>query len=377
MPNLSSGKKILFTPGPLNTSSNVKQAMLRDLGSRDIEFISIVGDIRKRLLEVSGLPAPDYECILMQGSGTFCIESVVGSTVPLEGKLLILVNGAYGRRIVQIARVLKIAHTVLEYAEDTPTDTQTVERTLKGDPSITNIAMIHSETTSGLVNNIAAIGALAKRHKKRFLVDAMSSFGGIVTNWHEANIDYVVSSANKCIEGVPGFGFILARRTALLEIEGKARSVSLDLYAQWKGLSGDGQFRFTPPTHALLAFQQALRELEFEGGVRARAARYQLNYETLVEAMRALGFREYLPPKVQGHIIVSFYYPDDPHFDFDEFYARLNDTGFVIYPGKVGNANCFRIGCIGQLFPDDMRALTEAIRATLQEMQIEMIPAEG
>lgn len=377
MPLFSSGKKMLFTPGPLNTSYNVKQAMLRDLGSRDVEFISIVGDIRKRLLEVAGLPAPDYQCILMQGSGTFCIESVVGSTVPLEGKLLILVNGAYGRRIVQMARVLKIAHTVLEYAEDTPTDAQTVERALQGDPSITTIAMIHSETTSGLVNDIAAIGALAKRHKKRFLVDAMSSFGGIVTNWHQANIDYVVSSANKCIEGVPGFGFILARRTALLETEGRARSVALDLYAQWKGLSGDGQFRFTPPTHTLLAFQQALRELELEGGVRARSARYQLNYETLVEEMRALGFREYLPPRVQGHIIVSFYFPDDSHFDFDEFYARLNDKGYVIYPGKVGNANCFRIGCIGQLFPDDMRALTEAIRLTLHEMQIEIVPAQS
>lgn len=375
MLNRASRDKILFTPGPLTTSPTVKQAMLKDLGSRDAEFISIVRDIRDRLLDVAGFSAPEHECILMQGSGTFSIEAVVGSTVPPEGKFLILVNGAYGRRIAQMARVLRISHAVLEYPEDTPTDAVTVEHALRADPSITNIAMIHSETTSGLVNDIGAVGELARRYDKRFLVDAMSSFGGIVTDWRAANADYIVSSANKCIEGVPGFGFIIARRVALLETEGWARSLALDLYSQWKGLAGEGQFRFTPPTHSLLAFRQALAELELEGGVQARAARYFINYETLTKGMRALGFQEYLGRKVQGHIIVSYYYPDDPHFKFDEFYTRLNDKGYVIYPGKVGNAKCFRIGCIGRLFPDDMRGLIAAIKGTLQEMKIEMLPA--
>jgi 2-aminoethylphosphonate-pyruvate transaminase len=198
----------------------------------------------------------------------------------------------------------------------------------------------------------------------------MSSFGGIETDWVAVNADYIVSSANKCIEGVPGFGFVLARREALAQTEGWARSLSLDLFAQWRGLEGDGQFRFTPPTHSLLAFHQALAELDAEGGAEARAARYRANYETLVAGTRALGLREYLAPEDQGHIIVSFHYPEDPRFDFKAFYARLNEKGFVIYPGKVGNANCFRIGCIGRLFPRDMENLVSAMRATLIDFQL-------
>ncbi len=374
MNTISSAKdKPLFTPGPLTTSRTVKQAMLRDVGSRDDAFIHIVRDIRARLLAVAGLESPEYECVLMQGSGTFSVEAVVGSTTPPNGKLLVIINGAYGRRIEQMAKMLWIKCATVEYAENLKPNARDVEDALKKDAAITTIAMIHSETTTGAVNDIVAIGALAQKYGKRFIVDAMSSFGGIVTDWRAADADYIVSSANKCIEGVPGFGFILARRAALLETEGWARSLSLNLLAQWKGLEADGQFRFTPPTHALIAFHQALLELEAEGGGAARAGRYRANYETLVAGMRALGFREFLKSEDQGHIIVSFYYPDDPHFDFKEFYARLNDKGYVIYPGKVGSANCFRIGCIGRLFPTDMRDLLGAVKETLREMEIEIL----
>lgn len=364
--------KPLFTPGPLTTSRTVKQAMLRDLGSRDGEFLDVIRTVREKLLQVAGLASPEYECILMQGSGTFSVEAVIGSTVPPNGKLLVVSNGAYGRRIIQIAKVLHIEHCVVESPENVKTNASNVERVLEQEPTITNIAMIHSETTSGLVNDIHAVGSLAKKYHKRFLVDAMSSFGGIVTDWRASNADYFVSSANKCIEGVPGFGFIFARREALLQTESWARSLALDMLAQWKGLEGDGQFRFTPPTHALLAFHQALAELEQEGGVGARAARYRSNYETLITGTRALGLREYLKPEDQGHIIVSFHYPDDPHFDFRMFYARLNDRGYVIYPGKVGNANCFRVGCIGRLFPSDMQNLVLAMSETFKKMGVQI-----
>jgi 2-aminoethylphosphonate-pyruvate transaminase len=182
----------------------------------------------------------------------------------------------------------------------------------------------------------------------------------------------LVSSANKCIEGVPGFSFVIARQEVLLETEGYARSVSLDLLAQLKGLETNGQFRFTPPTHALLAFAQALEELQAEGGVAGRGARYRHNYETLVAGMRKMGFREYLNPADQGYIITSFYYPTHPNFDFNQFYERLNDKGLVIYPGKVSNADCFRIGNIGRIFESDVRALLAAIRDTLTEMEIEL-----
>lgn len=367
----SANDKPLFTPGPLTTSRTVKQAMLRDLGSRDGEFLRVVREIRSKLLDLAAL-RDDFECVLMQGSGTFSVEAVIGSATPTHGKVLILANGAYGRRMVKIADALRIPSMVLEYAEDCNTNAEDVERALQQDPMITNIAMVHSETTSGLVNDIHAVGAVAKQFGKTFFVDAMSSFGGIETDWRVSNADYIVSSANKCIEGVPGFGFILARRDALLKTNGQARSLALDVYGQYLGLESDGQFRFTPPTHALLAFHQALLELESEGGVKGRAARYRANYDTLLQGTRALGLSEYLPADRQGHIIVSFLYPRDVRFDFPTFYARLNDKGYVIYPGKVGNANCFRIGCIGRLFPSDMQNLIQAMRATLNEMGVSL-----
>ena len=363
----SANDKPLFTPGPLTTSRTVKQAMLRDLGSRDGEFLRIVREIRSELLAVAGL-GDDYTTVLMQGSGTFSVEAVLGLAVPSHGKLLILANGAYGKRMVAMARTLRIEHKVIEYPENCNTNAQDVANQLTRDPAITHIAMVHSETTSGLVNDVTAVGTIVKSFGRQFIVDAMSSFGGIETDWRGVNADYIISSANKCIEGVPGFGFILARQSSLGKTEGQARSLALDVFGQWRGLEGDGQFRFTPPTHALLAFRQALTELTQEGGVKARAARYRANYETLLTGTRALGLHEYLEPPQQGHIIVSFLYPDEPWFDFKTFYARLNERGFVIYPGKVGNANCFRIGCIGRLFPADMQNLVNAMRVTLGEM---------
>ncbi len=361
--------KALFTPGPLTTSRTVKQAMLRDLGSRDNAFIEIVRDIRRRLVAL-GSGGEAYTCVLMQGSGTFAIESVISSTIPPNGKLLTAVNGAYGKRIHQMAGVLKIDRVALDFPEDSPVSTDAVDAALAKDPAITHVAVVHCETTTGIINPVEAIGRAVHRHNRRYFVDAMSSFGAVPLDLPEAHIDYMVSSANKCIEGVPGFGFAIARLDALRETETHARSLSLDLHAQWKGLESNGQFRFTPPTHALLAFHQALLELEAEGGVTARAARYRANYETLVEGMARLGFHEYLDRGLQGYIITSFRFPEHQFFDFEQFYTALSDRGHVIYPGKVSNADCFRIGNIGRLFPEDFRALLSAIRETLDEMGV-------
>ncbi|GBL17703.1 2-aminoethylphosphonate--pyruvate transaminase [Anaerolineae bacterium] len=367
----SANDKPLFTPGPLTTSRSVKQAMLRDLGSRDSAFVNLVRDVRQRLLALAGVAAPDYECVIMQGSGTYSVEAVISSAVSAQGKLLAISNGAYGQRIIQIAKVHKIDATILTYPEDAKPTAADVEAALAQDPALTHVALVHSETTTGMINPIDEIGAVVKRHKRRFIVDAMSSFGGMPLEPDKTGIDFLVSSANKCIEGVPGFGLILASRAALLECEGRARSLSLDVFGQWKALEANGQFRFTPPTHALLAFHQALDELVAEGGVIARAQRYSKNYQTLVAGMRSLGFKEYLQPQDQGHIIVSFRFPDHPRFEFEEFYSRLSDKGYVIYPGKVSNADCFRIGCIGRLFPADFAALLAAIRAVKLEMNFE------
>ncbi len=365
--------KILFTPGPLTTSRTVKQAMLRDLGSRDFEFISVVRSIRERLVALAGSHPGEYEAIPMQGSGTFSVESVFSSCVPPDGKVLIIVNGAYGQRMVKMCKTLNIETEVLEYPENSLPNVKEVEAALKHFAGlITHVAIVHCETTTGIINPVQTIGALAKAAGARYFVDAMSSFGAVPLNIAASHIDYLVSSANKCIEGVPGFGFVIARRAALLETEGWARSLSLNLLDQWKGLEGNGQFRFTPPTHVLLAFYQALLELEAEGGVEGRAARYYKNYQTLMEGMREMGFKEYLPPELQGYIITSFLYPDHPKWSFEEFYKRLNARDLVIYPGKVSNADCFRIGNIGRITEPDVKGLLSGIREVMREMDLSL-----
>jgi 2-aminoethylphosphonate-pyruvate transaminase len=366
--------KLLFTPGPLTTSAAVKAAMLRDAGSRDPDFLQMVREIRERLLAIGGAASPnnggEYECVLMQGSGTFAIESVISSAIPREGKLLVLVNGAYGRRIAQMARVHGIETETVDAPENRKISPEAVAERFAASRGITHAAVIHCETTTGIVNPIEEIGTVVERAGAVYIVDAMSSFGAIPLDLAVARIDFLVSSANKCIEGVPGFGFVLARRGRLLEAKGRARTLSLDLHAQWAGFESDGQFRFTPPTHALLAFHQALLELEAEGGVAGRSARYRANHTALMRGMAEEGFEAYLVPEEQSSIITAFRYPEHPRFRFEEFYARLSQLGFIIYPGKLTAEPCFRIGTIGHLFPPDIEALLTAMRRVLGEMGV-------
>ena len=363
--------KALFTPGPLTTSATVKQAMLRDMGSRDPEFIQVVREIRQELVLLAA-DGDEYTAVLMQGSGTFSIEAVLSSVIPPDGKLLILINGAYGERMLKIANVHHIPAMVQKFPESTYPDAKSLGRALDEDASITHVAVVHCETTTGILNPVAEYGKIIRDHKLVYIVDAMSSFGAYPIDLKAAGIDFLVSSSNKCIEGVPGFSFVVCRKDKLQATRGFARSLSLDLLAQWEGLEGDGQFRFTPPTHALLAFRQALRELEIEGGVTGRAERYQRNYELTMEGMQALGFLPYLEKDQQSHVISSFYYPDTPPFDFKEFYQRLSERGHIIYPGKLSQADCFRIGHIGRLGPADVQALLAAIQATLVDMGVEL-----
>ncbi len=369
---LSSWKdKALFTPGPLTTSATSKLAMLRDLGSRDTEFILTVQEIRHRLVEL-GNGADEYTAIMMQGSGTFGIEATLSSVIPPDGKLLILINGAYGQRMLKIADIHGIEKLPLNFLEDTIPELCQLDTALQNDPQITHVAVVHCETTTGIINPIDAYGDVVKRHNRVYIVDAMSSFGAYPIDLKTCNIDFLVSSSNKCIEGVPGFSFILARKDALEKTQGFARSLSLDLHAQWKGLEVDGQFRFTPPVHAILAFRQALIELEIEGGVPARGARYCQNYDLTLSGMQKMGFQAYLKPEHRGYIITSFHYPQHPNFDFQKFYARLSQKGYVIYPGKLSHADCFRIGHVGRLGIADVRALLAAIAETLLEMDIHL-----
>jgi 2-aminoethylphosphonate-pyruvate transaminase len=359
--------KLLFTPGPLTTSATVKAAMLCDAGSRDAEFIAVVRDIRERLLRIGGAaPGGGYECVPMQGSGTFAMESVISSAIPRDGRLLVLVNGAYGRRIVEMARVHGIEVQTVEAPENRKISPEAVAERLGGTgdiaTGITHVAVIHCETTTGIVNPIAEIGEKVAGAGAAYIVDAMSSFGAIPIHLAAVHADFLISSANKCIEGVPGFGFVLARRSQLIAAKGCARTLSLDLNAQWEGLEAGGPFRFTPPTHALLAFHQALRELDEEGGVEGRATRYCRNHQVLTEGMAAMGFQPYLAPEDQSYIITTYRYPANPEFRFEEFYSRLSEMGFVIYPGKLGKEPCFRIGTIGRIGVAEIEGLLAAVR---------------
>ncbi|MHC4418371.1 MAG: 2-aminoethylphosphonate--pyruvate transaminase, partial [Planctomycetota bacterium] len=324
------------------------------------------------LVELAHGSEDDYTAILMQGSGTFGLEAVVSSAIGPNEKLLVIINGAYGKRIAKIASVLGIDTVRLDYPENKTPDLRGIESALESDPEIAMLSMVHCETTTGIINPLKEVGTIASNAEVKYFVDAMSSFGAVSINTAECNIDYLVSSANKCVEGVPGFSFVLARLSSLKETAGYARSLSLDLLSQYQGFEKNGQFRFTPPTHALMAFHQALAELEAEGGVDGRAERYQKNHKILIAGMREMGFEEYLAPQDQGYVITSFRYPKDPNFSFEQFYKKLNEKGHVIYPGKVSDADCFRIGNIGQIFESDIRALLAAVDEVIKKMNVKL-----
>lgn len=365
--------QLLYTPGPLTTSLSVKQAMLHDAGSWHWEFNAKVASIRERLLKLAGVSREGgWEAVLLQGSGTFGVESVFQTCTPPNGKIAVLSNGAYGERMVLMLQHAKIDHVVLRTPENVPNDPAALDALLAGDPAITQVAVVHCETTTGILNDIAALGAVTRKHGRTYIVDAMSSFGSIPIDFEACAIDFLISSANKCVEGVPGFSFILCRRAKLLASAGWARNLSMNLLEQLKGFEKNGQFRYTPPTHSLLAFEQALNELDLEGGVAARGARYRRNHEVLLAGMTKLGFRSYLPSAVQSYIITSFIFPADPKFTFEAFYRLVANKGYILYPGKISQADTFRIGSIGRLFEADMRAVVYAIGEAIEEMGVKL-----
>ena len=360
---------ILLTPGPLTTSATVKQAMLRDWGSRDAAFIALNRRIRERLLALAQA-ADSHVCVPVQGSGTFAVEATIGTLVPGDGRLLVLINGAYGQRMVRIAEVAGRAVTSLSWAEDEAVDAQALDQALAADPLISHVAVVHCETTSGILNPLQDVADVCARHRRSLLIDAMSSFGALPIDARQTPFAAVMASANKCLEGVPGVGFALIHREALEAARNNAPSLSLDLYDQWHGLEANGQWRFTPPTHVLAAFDQALDEHAAEGGVAGRGARYRRNHQLLIEGMSALGFAMLVPPPLQAPIIVTFLMPADPRFVFAEFYDRLREKGFAIYPGKLTVAASFRIGCIGRIGEAEIRAALAAIGETMGEMGV-------
>ena len=362
---------LLLTPGPLTTLRTVRQAMQRDFSTWDIDYNTKVNQVRRQIVALatpdeqpvrSGSDGTRFSCVLIQGSGTFALEAALGSLIPPDGKLLVVNNGAYGKRMVQIADRLHIAHVDFAMPETEPTSITRLERALRTVPGITHVAMVHCETTTGMLNPAAEVGRLVRQYEKTYIVDAMSSFGGIPLSMASLSAHVLISSANKCLQGVPGLAFVIAEQSLLSRSRGWARSLCLDLHDQWREMEEHGgKWRYTSPTHVLCALAQAILELEEEGGVAARHRRYRANHECLVAGMEAIGFRPLLPPEHRSPIITSFHYPADPCFSFPVFYDALKARRFVIYPGKVSNADTFRIANIGHVFPDDIALLTRTM----------------
>jgi len=363
---------ILLTPGPLTTSADTKSAMLSDFGSWDGAFNALTASVCRDLVAIVDGQS-DHVCVPLQGSGTFAVEAALGTLVPRGGKVLVPDNGAYCKRIVRILGYLGREAVVLGHGEQEPTDPARIDAALAGDPSITHVAQVHCETGTGILNPLAEIAAAVARHGRRLIIDAMSSYGAIPIDARTVRFDALVAASGKCLEGVPGIGFVIARRAALEASAGNSASLAMDLLDQWQYMQKTGQWRFTPPTHVVAALRAALDQYQTEGGLGQRLARYRENCAALISGMRELGFETFLPAPLQAPIIVTFHAPADPNYDFKEFYARVRERGFILYPGKLTAVETFRVGCIGAIGADTMRQAVAAIADTLRDMKVRRI----
>ena len=369
---LHSRDPILLTPGPLTTSLPTKMAMLRDWGSWDAEFNAVTAQIRRKLTDIVHA-RESHTCVPMQGSGTFAIEAAVNTLVPRAGHMLVLINGAYGKRFAKLTEMMGRRLTTFETADDVPTTADDVERMLAKDPSITHVGLVHCETSTGIHNPLAAIADVVARHGKGLIVDAMSSFGALSIDARATPFDALIAASGKCVEGPPGMGFVLVRNGLLERCAGNSTSLALDLADQWAYMEKTTQWRFTPPTHVVVALSAALDQYLAEGGQPARLARYTANYTMLDAGMRELGFKPFLDPAIQAPIIVTYHAPADARYAFKEFYDRVRDKGFILYPGKLTQLETFRVGCIGAIGPEEMRHAVNAVRDTLLEMGIKHV----
>jgi len=376
-------QKLLFTPGPLLVTDAVKQAMQIDYGSRDTYFMETVSKIRQGVVDIAGISSSEekakWTCVPMQGSGTMGVEAAISTCAPRKNpKALVVCNGAYGIRHTNICRRLGIETSTFEFAEGAQLDLQKFEDAIKNTKDLTTFVTVHSETSTGVINPIEDMTPIVKRHHPNatVIVDAMSSFGGFPIETDKV-ADVLVSSFNKCIQGVPGASLCLARKDFLTQVcKNQSRSFTLDLTMQFEALEKSGQFPFTPPTHVITAFRQALEELEQEGGVEARYKRFKSNSDYVIDEMLDIGFSLFIKDRKAKHLgpfIVPFDFPQkETGWEFTWFYEYLKDRNCVIYPGKASKADTFRIGCIGDLHREDFKLLIESVKGALKEKNISL-----
>jgi 2-aminoethylphosphonate-pyruvate transaminase len=360
---------ILLTPGPLTTSTETKSAMLSDWGSWDGSFNALTASVCRDLVAIVDGQG-EHVCVPLQGSGTFAVEAALGTLVPRKGKVLVPDNGSYCKRIVRILGYLGRESVVLAHGEQEPADPARIEAALTADPAITHVAQVHCETGNGILNPLPEIAMAVAKHGRSLIIDAMSSYGAIPVDARALRFDAMIAASGKCLEGVPGMGFVITRRTALERSAGNSCSLVMDLLDQWQYMQKTGQWRFTPPTHVVAALRAAIDQYQAQGGLPARLARYTANCAALVSGMRALGFKTFLPDAVQAPIIVTFHAPPDPAYDFSKFYALVRERGFILYPGKLTAVDTFRVGCIGAIGADTLNRAVAAIADTLREMGV-------
>jgi 2-aminoethylphosphonate-pyruvate transaminase len=360
---------ILLTPGPLTTTLTTKSAMLRDWGSWDASFNAVTARVRERLTAIIN-GRETHVCVPMQGSGTFSVEGAVNTLVPRDGHVLVLINGAYGKRLARLTEMMGRRLSVFETADDVPTTAADVARALDADASITHVGLIHCETSTGILNPLPEIADVVAKRGRSLIVDAMSSFGAIPIDAKKIPFDALIAASGKCIEGPPGMGFVFVRKTALEQCAGRSTSLALDLYDQWAYMERTTQWRYTPPTHVVVAVDAALEQYIAAGGQPARYRRYAANCETLISGMTEMGFKVFLDPRIQAPIIVTFHAPADPKYAFKPFYDEVRSRGFILYPGKLTQLETFRVGCIGAIGPEEMRQAVNAVRDSLRALGI-------
>lgn len=358
---------ILLTPGPLTTTLRTKLAMLRDWGSWDGDFNAVTARVRASLLKIIH-GEETHVVVPLQGSGTFSVEAAVATVVPRNGHVLVLDNGAYCKRAARLATMMGRTCTILPFDDAVQVDPQAVDAALARDPSITHVVLVHCETGAGVLNPLPQVADVCARHGKGLIVDAMSSFGALPIDAREVKFDALIAASGKCLEGVPGMGFVFLRRAILDGCAGRSASLAMDLHDQYVYMEKTGQWRFTPPTHVVVALAEAIAQFEEEGGQPARLARYTDNCRTLVDGMAALGFQPFLPPDIQAPIIVTFHAPGAPGYDFKSFYAAAKAHGFLLYPGKLTQLETFRVGCIGAIGALEIRQAVHAVSLALKEL---------
>jgi len=306
----------------------------------------------------------------LQGSGTFSVEAAVATVVPRAGHVLVLDNGAYCKRAAKLSNLMGRTTTVLPFDDAQAVSPQALEAALQADASISHVLMIHCETGAGVLNPLQAVADVCERHGKGLIVDAMSSFGALPIDARSTRFDALIAASGKCLEGVPGMGFVFVRKQVLAACEGNSQSLAMDLFDQYAYMEKTGQWRFTPPTHVLVALQEAIAQFVEEGGQSARLARYQANCDILLRGMEALGFVPFLPPTIQAPIIVTFHAPADTAYAFKKFYDAAKRHGFILYPGKLTQVETFRVGCIGAIGAVEMEQAVHAVALAMQELGI-------